>query len=259
MTMRKIILAGLLAVLPLGPAVASTEGHAPEHVDWSFAGPFGTYDRNQLKRGYQVYKEVCSVCHSLKYIAFRNLGDPGGPEFTAAEVKAIAAGVEVPSIDPESGEPTTRKATPADHFPLAYANDAAAKAANGGAVPPDLSLIAKGRAHGPDYPHALLTGYHEAPAGVTVPTGAYYNPYMAGGIIAMPPPLTGNDQVDYAEEGIPQTPEQYAKDVSAFLMWAADPKMEVRKRTGLGVIIFLSLLSVLLFLSYRRVWRNVDH
>lgn len=257
--MRKIIIAGLLAVASVVPAIAS-EGHAPEHVDWSFAGPFGTYDRNQLKRGFQVYKEVCSACHGLKYVAFRNLGDPGGPEFSEAEVKALAASVEVPTIDGESGEATTRKGIPADHFPSPFPNDIAAKAANNGAIPPDLSLIARGRPHGPDYVHALLTGYEEtAPADVSVPEGAHYNPYMAGGVIAMPPPLTGDGQVDYAEQGVPETVDQYSKDVSAFLMWAADPKMEVRKRIGLGTIIFLSILSVLMFLSYRRVWRNVDH
>jgi cytochrome c1 len=256
--MRKIILAGLLAVLPLGPAVAATEGHTPPPVDWSFAGPFGTYDRNQLKRGYQVYKEVCSACHSLKYVAFRNLHDPGGPEFSEAEAKALAASVEVPTIDTETGDAATRKATLADHFPSPFANEYAAKAGNNGALPPDLSLIAKGRNGGPTYTHALLNGFEDAPPGVTVPDGAYYNPYMAGGIIAMPPPLS-DGQVEYAEAEVPRTVDQYAKDVSAFLMWTADPKMEVRKKTGLGTIIFLSLLSVLLFVSYRRVWRNVDH
>jgi cytochrome c1 len=241
--MRKIIIAGLIAAaLPLGAAIAATEGKTPEHVEWSFAGPFGTYDRNQLKRGYQVYKEVCSVCHSMKYVAFRNLGDHGGPEFSEAEVKALAASVEVPALDSETGEAITRKGTPADN----------------GAAPPDLSLIAKGRHHGPDYVHAILNGYTDPPEGVTVPDGAHYNPYMPGGIIAMGPPLS-DDQIEYAEEGIPRTVDQYGKDVAAFLMWTADPKMEERKKLGLGTIIFLAGLSVLLFLSYRRVWRNVDH
>jgi cytochrome c1 len=258
MTMRKIVLIALaVAVAPLA-ALAATDGKTPEHVEWSFAGPFGTYDRNQLKRGFQVYKEVCAACHGLELVAFRNLADPGGPEFSEAEAKALAAAIEVPAIDNDTGEAVTRKGILADHFPSPFPNDIAAKAANAGAVPPDLSLVAKGRHHGPDYLHSLIVGYQEPPAGVTVPAGTYYNPYMPGGVIAMPPPLT-DGQVEYAEANVQRTVDQYAKDVSAFLMWAADPKMEARKRTGLGVVIFLSILSVLLFLSYRRVWHNVDH
>ncbi len=256
--MRKYLIAATVAVACLVPAIAAGTGKHPEPQDFSFKGVFGTFDRNQLKRGFQVYKEVCAACHGLKLVAFRNLKDPGGPEFTEAEAKALAASVEVPTLD-ENGEPTTRPATLADHFPSPFANELAAKAANNGAVPPDLSLIAKGREGGADYIHALLIGYAETPDEHTVvPDGAYYNPYMAGGIIAMPQPIS-DDQVDYAEEGIPQTVDQYGKDVGAFLMWAAEPKMEARKQLGMGVIIFLSFLSVLLFLSYRRVWRNVDH
>lgn len=256
--MKKIALAAALALAAsaTAPAIAATAVEPPA-VEWSFDGPFGTYDRNQLKRGFQVFREVCSACHSLKLVAFRNLKDPGGPEFTEAEAKAIAAGFQVPALD-DTGQPTTRDGILADHFPLVYPNDIAAHAANNGAAPPDLSLMAKAREGGPSYIHAILTGFHEAPAGVTVPEGAYYNEYMAGHIIAMAPPLK-DGQVEYAEANVPRTVDQYGKDVGAFLMWAAEPKLEARHRLGMGVVIFLSLLSVLLYLSYRRVWRNVDH
>jgi cytochrome c1 len=256
--MRKYLIAASVAAACILPVLASGAAKHPEPVGFSFDGPFGTFDRNQLKRGFQVYKEVCSACHSLKLVAFRNLKDPGGPEFTEAEAKALAAAVQVPALD-ENGEPTTRAATLADHFPSPFANELAAKAANNGAAPPDLSLMAKAREGGANYIHAIIKGYTEEPdPHVVVPDGAYYNPYMAGGIIAMPQPIS-DDQVDYAEEGVPQTVDQYGKDVAAFLMWAAEPKLEARHRLGMGVIIFLGLLSMLLFLSYRRVWRNVDH
>ncbi len=257
--MRKSIIAAVLALSAIAPAHAAGAAHAPEPVDFSFKGVFGTYDRNQLKRGFQVYKEVCSACHGLKLVAYRNLKDPGGPGFTEAEARAIAAAVEVPGLDNETGEAITRPATLADHFPSPFPNTIAAKAANNGAAPPDLSLVAKGREGHADYIHALLSGYdHAPPEGFVVPEGLSYNQYFPGGVIAMAKPLS-DGQVEYAEENIPRTVDQYAKDVGAFLMWAADPKMEQRKRTGFGAIIFLSFLSVLLYLSYRRVWRNVAH
>lgn len=260
MIMRKSIIAAALALAAALPAQAATQGAEPEHIDWSFNGPFGTYDRNQLKRGFQVYKEVCAACHGLKLVAYRNLKDPGGPEFTEDEAKALAAaGPEVAAIDNETGEAITRKPTLADHLHGPFANVTAAKAANNGAAPPDLSLVAKGREGHADYLHALLSGYdHAVPEGLTVPPGGNYNPYFPGGIIAMPKPLS-DGQVEYAEANVPRTVDQYSKDVSAFMMWAADPKMEQRKRTGAGVIIFLGIMAVLFYLSYRRVWRNVDH
>jgi len=256
--MRKIALAAAIALAAsaTAPAIAATAVEPPAQ-EWSFDGVFGTFDRNQLKRGFQVFREVCSACHSLKLVAFRNLKDPGGPEFTEAEAKAIAAGFQVPSLD-DTGQPTTRDGILADHFPLVYPNDIAAHAANNGAAPPDLSLMAKARENGPDYIHAIMVGFHEAPEGFTVPEGAHYNEYMPGHVIAMASPLT-DGQVEYAEANVPRTVDQYGKDVAAFLMWAAEPKLEARHRLGMGVIIFLSLLSVLLFLSYRRVWRNIDH
>ena len=265
--MRKTIIAAALTlatVLPLaaGAQVAQAASAAmhPEHVDWSFDGVFGTFDRNQLKRGFQVYKEVCSACHSLKMLAFRNLKDPGGPEFTEEEAKALAASVEVPILG-EDGNPTTRKGTLADHFPWQTTPpDIASLKATFGSAPPDLSLIAKGREGGPTYIHALIAdGYnHEPPEGMTIPDGGNYNPYFPGGVIAMPNPLT-DGQVEYAEAGVPRTADQYAKDVAAFLMWAAEPKLEARHRIGFGAILFLGILAVLFYLSYRRVWREVDH
>lgn len=255
MIMRKSLIAAALSLAALVPAYA-TAVEEPPHVDYSFDGVFGTFDRNQLKRGFQVYQSVCAACHGLKLVALRNLKDPGGPEFTEAETKALAAAYEFPTIDDQGAE-TTRKGNLADHFPTPWANEAAARATYG-AVPPDLSLVAKAREGGPAYIHAIMTGYGEPPAGLTVPDTAYYNRYFPGGIIAMPPPLT-DGAVEYAETDVPRTVDQYAKDVSAFLMWAAEPKLEVRHRTGFGVLIFLGVLSVLLFFSYRRVWRNVDH
>lgn len=253
---RQSLIAVSLAAGLLSPAAAATAEHPP-HVDFSFNGVFGTYDRNQLQRGFQVFQQVCSSCHGLKHIAFRNLGDPGGPEFTEAEVKAIASAYDYPALD-DKGNAITRKGTAADYFQTPWPNEAAA-AATYGAVPPDLSLIAKGREGGADYIHAVLTGYEEPPAGVTLSDTTHYNKYFPGHIIAMPPPLIEGVVVEYNEPNIPRTADQYATDVAAFLMWAAEPKMDVRKRIGFGVIVFLGILSVLFFLSYRRVWRNVDH
>lgn len=252
-----IAIAGLML---LAAPVSAAEGQMPsKDIGFSFEGAFGKFDRGQLQRGYKVYKEVCAACHSLKFVAFRNLGDAGGPHFTEAEVKALAAGYDVAAIDNETGEATTRKGLPSDHIPAPFPNEIAAKAANNGSAPPDLSLMAKAREGNASYIHAILTGYdHPVPEGVQVPEGGNYNPYFPGGVIAMPKPLS-DGQVEYADASVPRTVDQYAKDVSAFLMWTAEPKMEVRKRVGFGAILFLGALSVLLYLSYRRVWRNVDH
>ncbi|MEA3032094.1 MAG: ubiquinol-cytochrome c reductase cytochrome c1 subunit, partial [Sphingomonadales bacterium] len=197
----------------------------PKHVAYSFDGPFGRYDRRQLQRGFQVYKEVCAACHSLTFVAFRNLRDLG---YSEAEVRAIADQwpIQMPSINPDTGEAATRKAIPADHFPSPYANETAARAANNNALPPDLSLIAKAREGGPAYVYSLLTGFQSPPAGYQVPPNLHYNPYFANLNIAMPPPLTADGQVSYAAPGNPPpTREQMARDVSAFLMWAAEPNL----------------------------------
>jgi ubiquinol-cytochrome c reductase cytochrome c1 subunit len=262
--MRNALLAfGIAALGALSaPASAAEHGAAVESWDWSFNGPFGTYDRAELQRGYQVYKEVCSACHSLNRIAFRNLSDAGGPGFTELEVRALAASYQIPAEPNERGEttdaegrPLMREALPSDYFPSRFPNDNAARASNNGALPPDLSLITKARDGGSDYIYALLTGYgHEVPAGVTVNPGQYYNPYFLGGLLAMPQPLFAN-QVTYAD-GTEASIEQMAHDVTAFLTWTAEPKMEERKSLGFAVILFLMAFSGLCFLSYRKLWHG---
>ena len=230
----------------------------PRQIKWEQDGPlglgvFGTFDRAQLQRGFQVYKEVCAACHGLERVAFRNLQDIG---FSEPEVKAIAKTYEVASIS-ETGEASTRPAVPSDYFPSPYPNEVAARAANNNALPPDLSLVTKSREGGKQYVHSLLTGYRNAPAGHEVPQGLHFNPYFANLNIAMPAPIASDGQVTYAE-GQPQpTIEQMSKDVTAFLDWAAEPKAEARRRTGVAVMIFLLMLSVLAYLSYRKVWADM--
>lgn len=265
--MRLIAIASLLALVMSTSAQAAGSGDTarkhPEPQAWSFHGPFGTFDRQQLQRGYQVYKEVCAACHGMKLLAFRNLAQQGGPEFSEAQVKTLAAGVQVASLD-DNGEPTERAGTVADRFPSPYPNAKAARAANNNAYPPDLSVIVKARAHGiegegPDYLYWLLVGYSDPPEGKAVLEGLYYNPYFEGHQIAMPPPLSSDGQVTWPEGNPPATKSQMAKDVVAFLTWAADPHMESRKALGVKVVIFLLFLCVLLYFAYRRQWKDVDH
>jgi|GEM_PF-261492 len=251
---------------PSGEAGASSGLPPPalpmKHVKWSFEGPFGMYDRAALQRGFQVYKEVCSVCHSLKRVAFRNLGDPGGPGFSVAQVKAIAAGFKVPAEPDDQGRTyddsglrITRPGTPADYFPGPYENEKAARAANNSALPPDQSVIIKAREGGPDYVYSLLTGFNmPMPATMHMAPTMNYNPYFTGQQIAMAPPLS-EGIVTYAD-GTKATVDQMAHDVATFLTWAADPKMEERKQLGFGVMIFMLMLSGLLYLSYRKVWHG---
>ncbi|CAI8377339.1 MAG TPA: cytochrome c1 [Rhodobiaceae bacterium] len=246
-----LLLAGLSAP---SPANAAGEAKHPHAIDWSFAGPFGTYDRNALRRGFQVYKEVCASCHGMKQISFRNLSQPGGPEFSEAEVKAIAAEYEVTDGPDDYGDMYERPALPKDRFVEPYPNVNAARAANGGAYPPDLSLITKARSGGPDYIHALLSGYKEAPEGVEMRPGLYYNPYMAGGKIAMPAPLL-EELVEYGD-GTPATVQQMSLDVTQFLNWAAEPELEQRKRTGFMVLIYLTIFAGLLYFSMRKIWAD---
>lgn len=272
MRLRSFICAALLSGV-FAPAAFAADGAAssstpppavhPEESEWSFNGPFGTYDRAALQRGFHVYRQVCSACHGLKRVAFRTLGEPGGPGFSAAEVKAIAAAYQIPAgpndrgeTTDESGQPLMRAGIEADTFPRPFANDAAARSANNGALPPDLSIIVKAREGHENYIHALLTGFGKTPPeGFTVKEGLYYNPYFAGHQIAMAPPLVENS-VTYAD-GTPATIEQMTRDVVTFLAWTAEPKMEERKRAGLGVMIFLFAFAVLLFSSYRKVWAEV--
>ncbi|WP_404713441.1 cytochrome c1 [Sphingomonas sp. MMS24-J13] len=236
----------------------------PKEVHFSFDGPFGKYDHQQLQRGFQVYKEVCSACHSMKLVAFRDFEEIG---FSKPEVKAIAKGwaTEVPSINPDTGEATTRKAIPSDYIPSTYANETAARAANNNALPPDMSLLAKAREGGPHYIYSILTGYHEQPAELLkkfpdakTPTGLHYNPYFANLNFAMPQPLVADGQVTYSD-GTKATVDQMAKDVSAFLMWAAEPKLENRHRTGIAVMIYLLIGTLLSFGAYKAVWHGKKH
>lgn len=242
----------------------------PPSLKWSFAGPFGKYDRAQLQRGFKVYREVCQACHGLKLLAFRNLSQPGGPEFSPAQAAAVAVEYKIQDGPNDAGEMFERPGRVADNFPLPFPNDNAARAANGGALPPDLSLVAKARSYprgfpqfifdfftqfqeqGPNYLAALLQGYEAPPAGFNLPSGSNYNRYFPGHAIGMPKPLS-DGQVTY-DDGSPQTLEQYSKDVSAFLVWAAEPHMEARKKLGFQVFIFLIVLSGLLYFTKKKVW-----
>jgi ubiquinol-cytochrome c reductase cytochrome c1 subunit len=226
----------------------------PRNISYSFNGPFGRYDEQQLQRGFQVFKEVCAACHSLNLVAFRDLRQLG---YSEAEVRAIADQwqIQVPSINPDTGEAATRKAIPADHFPSPYANETAGRAANNNALPPDLSLMAKAREGGPAYIESLITGFQNPPAGYQVPANLHYNPYFANLNLAMPPPLTADGQVTYADH-TPATRAQMAHDVSAFLMWAAEPNLQSRHRAGLVVLIFLIFGTVLGYMAYQNTWHG---
>lgn len=252
-SMIKTLGLGLVAgAIFMGNAWAAGDAAPVRKVDWSFNGPFGTYDQAQLQRGYQVYKEVCAACHAMKRVAFRNLADIG---FDEAEIKALAAGYEIEDGPNDDGDMFMRPGRPSDRFPSPFANEKQARAANNGAYPPDLSLVAKARAGGPDYLYSLLTGYKEPPADAEMGDGMSYNPYFPGGQIAMAAPLS-DGIVDYAGD-TPETVDQMAKDVAAFMMWAAEPKMEERKSLGFRVMIFLVIMTGLFYLMYKKVWAPV--
>ncbi|MEQ5788247.1 cytochrome c1 [Erythrobacter sp. NFXS35] len=233
-------------------------GDGPEG-GFAFDGPLGTWDVAQLQRGYQVYKEVCSACHGLKFVAFRNLQQLG---YTEAEVDAEAASWTVPGIDPNTGETTTRPGEPTDFFPKPFANDIAAAAANNNAIPPDLSLMTKARGDGSNYVYDLLTGYGEpdpelaAKVGFETPPGLYFNEHFPNVNIAMAPPLVIDGQVSYAD-GTEATVPQMSKDVAAFLTWTAEPSLVQRKQTGWFVIGFLIFATALAFLSYKQIWAGM--
>lgn len=231
---------------------------APEG-GFTFTGMFGTYDKRQLQRGMQVYKEVCAACHSLRLVSFRDLAALG---YSEGQIKTIAKGFQVPSINPETGEPATRDGMPADRFPSPYANDVAARAANNNAIPPDLSLMAKARPDGSNYIYSLLTGYQAQPAELLkkypeakTPEGLHYNPYFHTLNIAMAQPLK-DGQVTYSD-GTAATAKNYAADVAAFLTWTAEPKMEARKSAGLAVLLFLVVFCFLAYGAKKQIWRNV--
>ena len=272
-TFTALALAASLGAAVLGGAAYAAEGQVqPPAQKWSFSGPFGKFDEGQLQRGFKVYKEVCASCHSMSLLSFRNLAEPGGPGFSVKQVEALAAEYKIKDLD-DKGEAIERDGRPADRFPAPFANPLAAAAANGGVAPPDLSTIAKARTYergfpwwiidifsqfqeqGPDYIHALMVGYEDAPKGFTMPPGGHYNKYFPGHVIAMPKPIT-EGQVTY-DDGAPQTLEQYSHDVAAFLMWAAEPHLVARKRLGFQVMIFLLVLSGLLYFTKKKVWSAV--
>ncbi len=269
----------LSAAVVFGAGAAVAASYPLERTElqrWSFSGYFGRFDQAQLQRGFQVYREVCASCHSLNFIAFRHLGNEGGPHFGEEEVKALAAEYIVTDGPDEFGDLFERDGKPFDTFPAPFPNDQAAAAANGGAVPPDLSVMAKARAAprhiawmpvdmltayqeaGADYLYALLTGYEDPPPGTEVTDGTYYNPYfLAGKALAMSAPLS--DGIVTYDDGSPETVDQYARDVSAFLMWTAEPHLMERKRIGFQVIVFLVVFAGLLYLTKKKVWADTAH
>ncbi len=299
-------LAFAAAALIAGAASAEASGGTakhPEHQHWHFSGPFGTYDKDALQRGFQVYEAVCANCHGLELVAFRNLGQKGGPFYLEScpagvpdnidcsnpndnpIVKAIAANYKYKVVDgpDDSGDMFDREALPSDRIPGPYANEQMARAANNNALPPDLSLITKARHGGADYIYSLLVGFEEAPSTINIAPTQHYNPYFhgdlsqnlkpefidehghpregievpVGGVLAMAPPLS-DGMIEYGDDS-PQTVEQYARDVTEFLMWAAEPKMEARKSLGVMSMIYLFILAAILYWSYRKVWSKVDH
>jgi ubiquinol-cytochrome c reductase cytochrome b/c1 subunit len=271
-TIFALVIAGTLAAIAAPASAQMTEQVPPPRLKWSFAGPFGKYDEAQLQRGFKVYREVCANCHSMDMVAFRNLADAGGPGFTEAQVEAVAAEYKIKDLD-DLGNQIERAGRPADHFPAPFANELAAKAANGGTAPPDMSTLAKARSYGrgfpwwvfdmigqyqeqgPDYIAAIVSGFIDAPKGFNLPPTGHYNEYFPGHNIAMPPPLQ-DGQIKY-DDGSPETVAQYSKDVAAFLMWAAEPHLDARKRIGFQVFIFLILFAGLMYFTKKKVWSAV--
>jgi|TARA_B100000424_G_scaffold65819_1_gene48524 ubiquinol-cytochrome c reductase cytochrome c1 subunit len=225
-------------------------------VDWSFKGITGKFDRSSLQRGYQVYTEVCASCHSMNLVSYRNLGEPGGPEFSVDQVKAIAANFEVEDGPNADGDMFTRPGRPSDKFVSPYPNVQAATAANGGAYPPDMSVLVKARKGGSDYIYSVLMGYEDPPAGFELEDGVYYNKYMDGKKIKMSNPLS-EGIVTYSD-GTAATEAQMAKDVTTFLTWTAEPHLETRHKMGVKVLIFLTIFSLLVYLSMKRIWSRID-
>lgn len=234
------------------PAAEPKQLH-PHQIDWPFDGPLGTFDRQSIQRGLKVYKEVCAACHSLKYVAFRNLRDIGLSE---EEVRSLAASYQIKDGPDDQGEMFERPGKPSDYFPSPFPNENAARAANGGALPPDFSLLVKARHDGANYIHSLLIGYQDAPSGVELLPTQYYNPYFAGGKIAMPPPLTKDGQVEYPD-GTVATIDQMSRDVVQFMQWAAEPEMETRKRMGIGAMLFMSLFTLFFYFAYKSIWSRI--
>ncbi|WGD31973.1 cytochrome c1 [Ancylobacter sp. WKF20] len=273
--LRPLAAGALLLGIGLAPALAAEGAPKPPREDWTFAGPFGHFDRAQLQRGFQVFREVCSSCHSAHLFAFRNLAQPGGPEFSEAQAKAVAESYKVQDGPNDAGDMFERPGRLSDRWPSPFPNEQAARASNGGAYPPDFSTLAKARTYevgfpgflidilrqyqenGVDYIHALLVGYTEPPEGFSVPEGAHYNAYFPGHAIKMPQPIS-DGQVTYSD-GSPETLDQYSRDVTAFMMWMAEPKLEQRKRLGFQVMIFLIIFAGLLYFTKKKVWKSVHN
>jgi len=272
--MTKPLIALSFAAFVAATVPAAAQEHdtpQPPRLKWTFSGPFGKFDEAQLQRGFKIYREVCANCHSMEMVAFRNLADAGGPGYTPAQAAAVAGEYKIKDID-DLGQPIERAGRPADHFPAPFANEAAAKAQYG-VAPPDMSTLAKARTYergfpwfvfdivtqyqeqGPDYIAAILKGYEEPPKDVHLPEGGNYNKYFPGHNIAMPPPLQAG-QVTF-DDGSPTTIDQYAKDVSSFLVWAAEPHLVARKRLGFQVMLFLIVLAGLLYFTKKKVWSAV--
>ncbi|MCH9753327.1 MAG: cytochrome c1 [Alphaproteobacteria bacterium] len=249
MFFRKVILlyVGLFAAVSI-----ASDAKKPQDMNWSFDGVFGYFDRQSIQRGFQVYREVCQACHSVKYVSYHNLEQIG---FSKEEIKAISADYTVKDGPDDSGEMFDRPAMPSDRFVAPYPNDNAARAANNGALPPDLSLMVKARPNGANYIYSILTGYIDPPEGETVPEGMHYNPYFPGKHIAMTPPLM-EGMVTYSD-GTHSSVEQMSKDVVNFLQWAAEPEMEQRKIMGVKVILYLIAFTIVFYLVKRRIWSKV--
>ena len=245
-------------ILSLTFSKASAAGEQQEllKVDWSFKSFFGKFDRASLQRGYQVYSEVCASCHSLKHLSYRNLAEKGGPEFTELEAKAIASNFEVTDGPNSEGEMFERPAKLSDKFVMPYANIQEAIAANGGAYPPDMSVLVKARGGGANYIYSVLMGYEDPPAGVELDDGVYYNKYMYGNKIKMASPLD-DDIVEYAD-GTKATVDQMARDVTTFLQWTAEPHLETRHKMGFRVIIYLIVLTILVYFSMKKIWSRIE-
>ena len=236
--------------------VKAVEKVEPLKTDWSFKGLFGKFDRGSLQRGYQVYTEVCASCHSMKYLSYRNLYEKGGPEFSIEQAKAIAANFEVTDGPNNDGEMFERPAKLSDKFVMPYGNVKEAQAANGGAYPPDMSVLAKARSGGVDYIYSVLLGYEDPPSGVTLDDGVYYNKYMYGNNIKMSQPLY-DGLVEYSD-GTVATEEQMAKDIATFLMWAAEPHLEARHKIGFKAILYLIILTILVYFSMKKIWSRIE-
>ena len=249
-----LFVSALLSVVTL--QVNSAEKVDLLKTDWSFQGLFGKFDRGSLQRGYQVYTEVCSSCHSMKYLSYRNLTEPGGPEFTEDQAKAIAANFEVMDGPNGDGEMFARPAKLSDKFVKPYENEKAAQAANGGAYPPDMSVLAKARSGGVDYIYSVLLGYEDPPSGITLDDGVYYNKYMYGNNIKMAKPIS-DGLIEY-NDGTVASEEQMAKDVTTFLMWAAEPHLEARHKMGFKAILYLIILTVLVYFSMKKIWSRIE-